>query len=260
MAGSGFKEPLRHSPAATVAPYAYRSNTGMVPSAEHAVYFDDFFGLGYDGTQVAPIGAVSIEDTGAAWGHVAASSDNGQGVLSITSDGTAEGCTAYWPGGVRVGLGKKFFMEVRMKTEDADDTDMQFGIADDASVTNPEDLFTTAATDLIALGVIDGSANLVLLTDKSNGGDAAQDTGYDVSDDTWATYAIEVDGLAANSDMSVKVYVNGNLTYTADTETTIPDDLILYPFIGGRTGGAAGHDISFDYVRWSVTRQRVGSE
>jgi hypothetical protein len=55
--------------------------------------------------------------------------------------------------------------------------------------------------------------------------------------------------------MFVKVYKDGQLIITADTETTIPDDLALAPFIAMVNGdGAGGNTADFDYVRWSIER------
>ena len=248
---SGFQESLRHSPIETPRDYAYRSQAGLIPSAEYAVFFDDFF---LNPSSNAVPGTSVIIDTGATVTAAALDAVSYTGVIKIVSDGTSEGCSMYWPKGIRLGLGKKFFMEVRCYTEDADDTDVQFGLSIANATTNPEDLWTTASTDLIAFGVLDGDATVKMLCDKNNAGTSASTGDLDLSDATWHTLAIEVGGTAASSNMWVKGYVDGALAETWATETSIPDDCALSPFIGARTGGAAGHDIYFDYVRWSLQR------
>jgi len=248
---TGLKESIIHSPVSAQAPYAYRSKSGIIPSAEYAVFMDDFF---HNPATNAIPGTTAIIDTGATITAAATDAISYSGVLKFASDGTSEGATLYWPKGIQLGLGKKFFMECRVYTADADDTDVQFGLSVMNATTNPEDAWTTASTDLIAVGVLDGDATVGLLTDKNNGGDAVQLGTIDLSDATWHTLAFEVSGTATGSSMQVKVYVDGQLAITSDTETTIPDDLALAPFIGARTGGDAAHVIYFDYVRWSLQR------
>lgn len=251
MAGTHFKGPVLHGPHSPKGTYAYRHNAGMMPSAEYAVYHNDFFEAA--ATNVIP-GTTAIIDTGATITNAATDAISYTGVLKIASDGTTEGAALYWPKEIQLGQGKKFFMEVRCYTADADDTDVQFGLSAITATTNPEDIWTTTTTDLIAVGVLDGDATVGVLTDKNNGGDAVQLGTYDLSDATWHTIGFEVSGTAADSTMQVKVYVDGQLAITSDTETTIPDDLALAPFIGGRTGGDAAHVVYFDYVRWSLER------
>lgn len=248
---NGMKETLIHSPVSNQAPYAYRSKAGIIPSAEYSVFMDDFY---LNPSSNAVPGTTAIIDTGATLTAAETDAVGYTGALKIASDGTAEGVAMYWPKGIQLGLGKKFFMECRVMTVDADDTDVQFGLSVMNATTNPEDAWTTAATDLIAVGVLDGDATIGLLTDKNNAGDAVQLGTIDLQDSTWHTLAFEVSGSAAGSSMQVKVFVDGQLALTSDTETTIPDDLALAPFIGARTGGDAGHIVYFDYVRWSLQR------
>jgi len=248
---TGFKGPIIHGPISAQAAYAYRSQKGMLPSAEYAVYHNDFFEAA---SSNAIPGTTAVIDTGATLTNAETDAISLTGVLDITSDGTTEGVALYWPKEVQLGQGKKFFMEVRVYTEDADDTDVQFGLSDLTATTNPEDLWTTAAANLIAYGVLDGDATVTMLCDKDNSGAAANLGSIDLSDATWHTLGIEVSGTAASSNMAVKGYVDGKLAITWDVETEIPDDLALAPFIGARTGGDAAHNVYFDYVRWSIER------
>ena len=249
---TGFNEPLINSPRGPAATYAYRSKAGLVPSAEYAVYFNDFF---ENPSSNAIPGTTAIIDTGATITAAATDAISYTGVLSVASDGATEGATMYWPKGIQLGLGKKFFMEVRAYTEAADDTDVQFGLSIVNATTNPEDVWTTAATDLIAFGVLDGSAYVTMLCDKNNAGTSAlASTVYSMSNSTWHTLGIEVTGTASGSTMGVKGYLDGQLAVTWGTETSVPDDAALAPFIGARNGSSTGNAVYFDYVRWSLER------
>jgi hypothetical protein len=248
---AAFQESLIHSPISTPRDYEYRSEAGLIPSAEYSVFFDDFY---LSPTSNAYPGTTAIIDAGATITAAALDATSYTGVAKVTSDGASEGAALYWPKGIQLGLGKKFFMEVRCKTDDADDTDVQFGLSIANATTNPEDLYTTAATDLIAFGVLDGDATVKMLADKNNAGTTASTGADDMSDAVWTTLAFEVGGKASTSTMWLKGYVNGSLSKTWATETSIPDDCTLAPFIAARTGGDASHNVYFDYVRWSLQR------
>ncbi len=251
MARTHFHEPLSHSPISINEKYAYRSNSGIIPSAEFAVYFNDFFDI--PATNAIP-GTTALIDTGATITASELDDVSLHGALDFTSDGTTEGSVLYWPKGIQLGQGKKFFMETRVYTVDADDTDVQFGLSDITASTNPEDLWTTAAANLITFGVLDGDATVTMLCDKDDSGSAANTGDRDLSDATWHVLAFEVSGTASKANMAVKGYVDGNLAITWDVETEIPDDIALSPFIGARNGGDASHKVHFDYVRWSIER------
>ena len=223
----------------------------IFPSAEFSVFFDDFFGAPASN---AIVGATTIIDTGGTLTAAATDAVGYTGAVVITSDGATEGAANYWPKGIQLGLNKKFFLEVRAYTVDADDTDVQFGLSDVTAATNPEDLWTTTAANLIAFGVLDGDATVTMLCDKDNSGSTAQLGSVDLQDATWHVLAIEVGGSAASSSMWCKGYVDGQLVLTWAGETTIPDDLVLAPFIAARTGADAGHFVYFDYIRWSLER------
>jgi hypothetical protein len=246
-----FHEPIRFARKGNS--YSYRKGFAMVPCAEEIVFHDDF---NEAVTTNVPTGwAAAIIDTGATLTQAAADGLSG-GVIKIASDGTLEGVSIYMPKQIQLSA-NRFYMEVRFKTVDADDTDFQFGLTDVGATTNPEDLWTTTAADVIAFGVLDGDATPGLLCDKDNAGTSVQlasGTTFDILDDTWTTMAILVEGNSTDSNMQVHGFVNGNLALSWATETSIPDDVILAPFIGARTGGDAGHTIHIDYVRFSQER------
>lgn len=254
---TGLKESIVHSPVSAQGSYPYRSGGGLIPSAEYAVYFNDFF---ENPSSNAVPGTSAIIDTGATITAAATDAVSYTGVIRITDATASEGAAMYWPKGIQLGLGKKFFMEVRVKTSDVLDNDLQFGLSALTATTNPEDIYTTTTTDLISVGILDGDATIGALIDKNNSGSTvvnAAGTTYDLVADTWTTLAFEVGGTAANSSMWVKVYKDGQLAIDSDqfAETTIPDDLALAPFIAMRNGnGAGGNTADFDYVRWSLER------
>lgn len=226
--------------------FEYRAGTGMMPSAEWSVNFDDFYGtvatnvpLGWVAA-VIDTGSTLVVDTTAAYGS---------GVLLFDSDGATEGVAVYGTDSIQLTSGKKFWMEMKFQTEIADDSDVQFGLTAHTATTNPEDLWTTAAADLVAFGVLDGSATVKMLSDKSNSGSTAETGTRDLSSATWHILAISYDGV------NLKGYVDGRLALTwAQASTTIPTGVALAPFFGFRNGSAATTEGHIDYIRWVSER------
>ena len=248
MSGTHFKGPIAYGPSKK---YAYREGFAMTQCAEYVVFFDDFNRVV---TSNVPSGwQAAVIDTGATVTQLATDTYPG-GVLNFASDGTTEGASIYLPKQIQLS-GKRFMMECRVWTEDADDTDVQFGLSNLTATTNPEDLWTTTDTDLIAFGVLDGDATAGLLVDKNNGGTSFVAGSIDLSDATWHTLAILVEGNETNANMTVRGYVDGELALKwTGASTTVPGDLVLAPFIGARTGGDAAHNVYVDYVRFVAER------
>jgi len=240
---AGFKGPIVHGPRSTSEGYKYRTGMGMMSSAEFAVFHDDFFQLvttnvpaGWTAA-VIDTGATVVADTTAA---------SATGVLLFDSDGTTEGSAIYLPKAVQLTSGKKFMMEIRFKTEVADDSDVQFGLTDLTATTNPEDLWTTTAASVLSFGVLDGSAVTGILADSANAGTAVVTGTLSLSDATWHTLAIFFDGTRAYG------FVDGNLSVS--TATTVPTGVALAPFVGFRNGSAATTEGSLDYARIIIER------
>lgn len=243
MAGTGFTSPIKHSFKGANQPYDYRGGTGMMPSAEFAVLHDDFLlavttnvPVGWDAA-VIDTGATVITDTTAA---------SATGVLLFDSDGATEGAAIYGEKTMQLTSGKKFWMEMRFKTEIADDSDVQFGLTSLTATTNPEDLWTTTATDVVAFGVLDGSAVTGILSDISNGGTAVSAGTISLVSATWHVLAIYYDGVRLHG------YVDGQRSVS--TSTTIPVGVALAPFFGFRNGSAATTEGQCDYVRVVIER------
>jgi len=240
---TGVTTPLIHGPRSTNEGYKYRSGLGITKSAEYMVFHDDFVN---SITTNLPSGwTAAIIDTGAT---IVADSTatHATGSLLFDSDGATEGAAIYLPKSIQLTAGKKFFMEIRAKTELADDSDLQFGLTDLTATTNPEDLWTTTAASVVAFGVLDGDATTGVLTDSANAGTAVSLGTIDLVSATWHTLAIGYDGVAINC------YVDGQLSVR--TTTTIPTGVALAPFVGFRNGSAATTEGHVDYVRIAIQR------
>lgn len=243
--GVAFTESIVH---ARTGAYSYRTGMGMIGSAEFVVFMDDFVSpittnlpLGWDAV-VIDTGATVVTDT-------TAGSLGATGVLLFDSDGATEGACFYGEKCIQLTAGKKFFMEMRFQTELADDSDVQFGLSALTAVSNPEDIWTTAAADVVAFGVLDGSATVKMLSDKSNSGSTAETGTKSLSNDTWHTLGIFFDGY------TLRGYVDGALAITwSQASTTIPTGVALAPFVGFRNGSTANNEGHVDYVRYVLER------
>lgn len=246
MASTGVTTPLIHGPRSTNEGYAYRQGLGITSAAEHFVFHDDFNSLittnvpaGWTAA-VIDTGATIVADTTAA---------HATGTLLFDSDGTTEGAAIYLPKTIQLTVGKKFFMEVRAKTEIADDSDLQFGLSDLTATTNPEDLWTTTAANLVSFGVLDGDATVGMLSDAGNSGTAVVLGTRDLTSATWHTLAIGYDGV------NLRGYVDGQLAVTwTGAAATVPTGVALAPFVGFRNGSAATTEGHVDYVRIAIQR------
>lgn len=240
--------PIRQGPIATGRAYPYRSNLGMMNSAEFLVIHDDF-NRNFT-TNVPHEWKAAIIDTGATMvASTTAGSLGATGGALIASDGTSEGVSIYMEKAVQLTAGKKFMIETRVQTSVAAETDVQFGLTSLTATTNPEDLWTTTATDVLAFGTLAGAATTKLLADKSNSGSTAETGTRSLSNTTWHTLAIFYDGV------NLRGYVDGKLSNTwAQASSTIPTGVALAPFLGARTGATAGNITTFDYFRVIIER------
>ena len=259
MAGSASSSPLKHSPTGLGTPYGYRSGTGMVPSAEYSVMMDDFL-LSFIPAVAITNGPVAftpsgwqgaIIDTGGTVAVNTTAALGAQGVLTFADATASEGAAIYGQKSIQLTAGKKFWMEIRVRTGDVADNAVQFGLSALTAVSNPEDIWTTAAASLIAFGLLDGSAYPQLLADAADSGSTAEtQTVRLMTVDTWHILAIYFDGARLHA------FVDGKRVMTwAQAATTIPTGVALAPFIGhinGNGGGAAV--VIVDYIRWASER------
>ena len=237
MAGTHFRGPILHSIDSN-SKYAYRVGMGMMPTAEFAVIHDDFTGAV---TTNVPLGwSAAIIDTGCTITN--ATLANGQ--LLLDSDADNEGVAAYMTKQFALTSGKKFFMECRVKQEDVSAMTFQFGLTSLTATTNPEDIWTTVATDFISFGNLD-AATTSLVYDISNGGPVTNtNTDVSLSDDTWHTLGIGFNGTSAQA------YVDGVKVIDAGTVASLPVGVVLAPFFGMLAGHATTADVThLDYFR-----------
>lgn len=246
--GVGLSESIVHASISPAAAYAYRSKLGMLPSAEFAVFMDDF--LAPVATNVPNGWSAAIIDTGGTTTTYTTETAGGRGFVQLLDATASEGAAFYGAKSVQFEAGKKWFMEMRFQTDDVTDNAVQFGLSDLTATTNPEDLWTTTAANLVAFGLLDGAATPYMLADKSNSGSSTQAGSLSVTASTWTILGIQYDGT------NLKGYVNGNLGLTwSAASTTIPTGVALAPFVGHINGnGAGGNVVLVDYVRLAMER------
>ncbi len=243
---TGFKGPIVHGPRSTTEGYKYRTGMGLMSSAEFVNYFDDF--VMPVSTNVPTGWSAAIIDTGGTTTTYATATNGANGVLQLSDATASEGAAFYGAKSIQLISGKKFFMECRVRTDDVTDNAFQFGLTDLTATTNPEDLWTTTAANLVTFGLLDGSAYPQMLSDKSNSGSSVQtQTDKIMVVDTWHTLAIYYDGGT-----QVQGFVDGDLalTWSSAFSTTVPTATALAPFVGHINGnGAGGNLVLVDYVR-----------
>lgn len=252
---TGFTAPLVHAPISAGAQrYEYRNGLGIAPSAEFDVFHEDFHtfmvATAITNGPVAntPLGnwAGAIIDTGATVVANTTATIGANGVITLADASASEGAAIYTTKSFQLISGKKFFVEARIRTDDVTDNAVQFGLSDQTAVTNPEDLWTTTAANLIAFGLLDGSAYPQMLVDASNSGTAAQtQTEKLMVADTWHVLAIGYDGV------KIRGYVDGKRVMTwGSANSTIPIATALGLFLGHINGnGAGGNVVVVDYIR-----------
>lgn len=255
--GVGLSETIVFAPGTGKA-YSYRNGMGMFPSAEWSAYFEDFV-VSFIPTTAITNGPVAntpwgwqgaIIDTGATIAVNTTAAIGANGVLTFADATASEGAAFYGQKTLQLTSGKKFFMEVRVRTDDVTDNAVQFGLSDLTAVTNPEDLWTTTAANVVAFGLLDGSAYPQMLADKSNSGSTAETGTVIMTADTWTTLAIYFDGY------NLFGFVNGSQALKwSQASSTIPTGVALAPFVGHINGnGAGGAVVVLDYIRWSSQR------
>lgn len=242
--GIGISESIVHAPASYQAPYWYRSKTGMVPSAEWNVYFDDFNALV---TSNVPAGwAAAIIDSGATVvQYTTAATHPGTGAIAFVSSTASQGAAIYLPRSIQLRTGKKVYVEARVYTDDVTDNTLQIGLTDLTATSNPEDLWTTTAANVAAFGILDGSAVTQFLVDENNGGTSAITGTRSLSASTWHTLAVYYDGAG------MYAFVDGKLSASTTVSADIPEnDVLLAPFVGALNGNGAGGNLNLvDYFK-----------
>lgn len=243
MAKSSFSGPIVHGRKSSPAGYDYRAGMGMMPSAEFAVFHDDFL-LPFASNTTT--GWTAIIDTGGTSITNLTATKGANGVMAMNSDDASEGSAIYGAKSFQLVSGKKMFIECRVQMDDVTDNNFQFGLSSLTAVTNPEDLYTTAADSLVTFGIGDGDSNPKMLVDAANSGTSQQvQTVKGMTTNTWATLAIYFDGTR------IQGFVDGVYVMTwASAASTIPTAVPLAPFVAHLNGNGAGNNTSLvDYIR-----------
>lgn len=225
--------------------FPYRAGMGIVKSSEFNVFFDDFDGavttnvpVGWD-QAIIDVGATVVTSTTAILGAT--------GALLLSDATLSEGAAVAGEKALQLTVGKKFFMEMRVQTNQVLDNAIQFGLSSLTAVVNPEDLWTTVATDVLTCGILDGSALVGIYADAGNTGTVPLVGTRPLVVNTWHTIGLVYDGLRA------QVFVDGKLS--VQWVGVIPTGVALAPFFGHLNGnGAGGYINHLDFVRYVQER------
>ena len=208
-------------------------------NADYVSYMDDFTGIAIDLTN----DWTEVKDGNASVGIVA---DELNGAVALTSEATTDDNGASIQGNeiFAVQTDKSIWFETRIKCNDADQTDLCFGLTVNFA-TNPEAMLTAA--DRIVFQVNDGNASILCKTEK-NGTETSTDSGIDLADDTYVRL-----GFWVNSTGSVQFFVNRQLVATHTTN--IPDDENLAIGAMSVSGSATGtRATTIDYLFCAADR------
>ena len=208
-------------------------------NADYVSYMDDFTGIAIDLTN----DWTEIKDGNASVGIVA---DELNGAVALTSEATTDDNGASIQGNeiFAVQTDKSIWFETRIKCNDADQTDLCFGLTVNFA-TNPEAMLTAA--DRIVFQVNDGNASILCKTEK-NGTETSTDSGIDLADDTYVRL-----GFWANSTGSVQFFIDRQLVATHTTN--IPDDENLTIGAMSVSGSATGtRATTIDYLFCAADR------
>lgn len=237
--------------------YDYRNDSSMIPSAEWAVCFDDFWQSWIPTTAITngPVANTplpwqgAIIDSGATVAVNTTAAIGATGVLTIADATASEGAAVYGQKSIQLTSRKRFWMEIRVRTNDVTDNAVQFGLSALDATTDPEDLWDTSTASGVAFGIVDGAATLVMTCDNGNLGPASTTSTRSMTADTWHTLAIYYDGFRLYG------YIDGQQALEYGTAANVPTGVALAPFFGHVNGNSAGGNVVvFDYIRWASER------
>jgi hypothetical protein len=208
-------------------------------NTDYTVLFDDFTGVAIDLTN----DWTEVKDTGAS---VAIAADEIGGRVALTSAATTDNDGASIQGNeiFRVATDRFIWFETKFQCNDADQTDLCFGMTVNFA-TNPEAMLTAA--DRIVFQVNDGDASILCKTEK-NGTETSTDSGVDLEDATDIRLGFRVESTGV-----VYFYINQSLVATHTTN--IPDDENLTVAAMSVSGSASGtRATSIDYILGAQSR------
>lgn len=228
--------PVRYSGLAN--PYKMRATMPIGIQPEFFGIEDDFTGIALDTTNDWTV----VKDSGAT---VAIVADTVGGELAITSTATTDDDGGSIQGNeiFAVAADKNIWFETRVKCNDADQTDLCFGLTVNFAA-NPEAML--AAADRIVFQVNDGDASILCKTEVG-GAETSTDSGVDLEDSTYITLAFAVDGTNA-----VRFYINDVLVATHTAGITAEHMTIGAMSVSGSDTGTRA--TTLDYILCYETR------
>jgi hypothetical protein len=239
MSATHYSGPLLYSGANKTTYFA--GMTDLPVSFDMSVFslLDDFVGVAIDTTNSWTV----VKDASAS---VAIVADTVGGELALTSAATTDNDGASIQGNeiFAVDADKVLYFQTRVECNDADQTDLCFGLTVNFA-TNPEAMLTAA--DRIVFQVDDGNASILCKTEK-DGTETSTDSLVDLVDDTYVVLGFAVTGTS-----SVQFFINGKLVATH--LTNIPDDENLALAAMSLSGSASGtRATTIDYIFGAQTR------
>lgn len=204
------------------------SNLPAQASPDYFVWMDDFTGV--DANYSANAVWSLVKDSGAG---VANTADTPKGIVTLTSTATTDDDGALIQTTqtlAQLVSGKKFWFKGTFKPSDADQQDVFIGLAT-AAATNPEAVL--AVDDYVGFKVADGSASILLVSDKTGASAAAStDSGKVAADATETKVGFYYDGT------SVHYYINDDYvgSHTSTTIPTVALDVAIFSLSGSATG------------------------
>lgn len=180
----------------------------------------------------------SVTDGGIDEGETIVVADDAHGgVLAITTNDADNDMVQIQLNGEGFALasGRQLVFKTRLKLDSVSNGDIFAGLA----IANTDVL--AGVTDSIGFRIPDADGNLDTVAEKDST-ETTADSGEDLSDDTFVTLTIDIDGTNR-----ADFYVGNKAV--ANVSTNLPDDEALSPCFQVRNASAATSTLSIDYVR-----------
>jgi hypothetical protein len=208
------------------------SNLPTSQDPDYVVYFNDFL-VAQD--YAASDWVVTTTEAGAGSATEALAADEASGALLLTNDAADDDLDSLQSTEefARLTSGKKLWMEWKIKTSDATQSDLFVGLG----ITDTTPLDTS---DRVGFQKDDGNASILCKTEK-DGTETSTDSGSDMTNDTYVTLGFYYDGGS-----SVEFYVNR--AKVATHTTNVPDDENLAITMHIQNGEAVAKTLTVDYI------------
>lgn len=208
------------------------SKLPVQPGPDYAIYFNDFLAAQ---DYAASDWDITTTEAGTGDATEAIAADELNGALVITNDDANNDSDSLqlnqenW----KLASGKRCWMEMRVKVNDADQVDVFVGLC--VSDTTP-----LVATDRCGFQIDDGDASILCKSEKDTT-ETSTDSGKDASDATYVKLGMYWDGAS-----SVSYYVDR--AKVATHTTNIPDDENMAVTLHIVNGEGAAQSLTVDYI------------